>query len=641
MNKIVIFSTTPGMSQSCEYVLKKLQISGIPVYELTTHTALEKARECQKNGTKVLVCRGGTAALLRENLDMPIIDIRHSFLSFFLAVRKTSTSYNKVAAIGFSQFCNIAKKFNSIMNESLMVFQVDNAGEFKAAFSKAREIGAEAFIGGFQLRAICIKNNMPFYSIYPDESEVELAIDEALYSLYVEEEREKQYSLISTILDSTSEGIIGIDNSGKILNINKIAKALLQREAEDEKTYIDTLINTSNIQKTIQSGEPVYDELITINRLSLVYSCLPIVINNQINGAVISIQEETNIQIIDSKIRKKQIGRGHYAKINFSNIIGESKTIHKTIDTARLYAKTESTILLTGETGTGKEMFAQSIHNDSIRKLKPFIAINCAALPKSILESELFGYAEGAFTGAKTGGKAGVFEQAHKGTVFLDEITEIPPDVQAKLLRVLQEKEITRIGDNRIIPIDIRIIAACNKDLYKEVKNNNFREDLYYRICVLELKIPPLRERKEDIPALFSHYLQNYNFLTEKAEKYISNYSWPGNVRQLKNVTERANVLNNKNQIDEKLISELISSREDIIERPPKSNQGSDSFQTDFLKSIAAATPHTEGLLKTMEKKLILEVLQQTKGNREMAAAILGISITTLWRKEKLFNSES
>ena len=629
------------MSQSCEYVLNKLDIKGIPIYELTTYMALKKARECQANGTKVLVCRGGTAELLRENLDMPIIDIRHSFLSFFLAVKKTHTSYSKVAAIGFSQFYDIAKKYNSIMNESLLVFQVSNAEEFEGAFLKAKEVGAEAFIGGFQLREICRKHDVPFFSIYPDESEVELAINEALYGLYVEEEREKQFSLISTILNSTSEGIIGMDSSGEILHINNIAKELLNWKDGDEGIYIKTLTSDPNILHTIETGEPIVNELISINKLSLVYSCLPIILNNRINGAVISLQEETNIQIIDSKIRKKQIGRGHYAKKNFDNIIGESRVLKKTIDTAKQYAKTESTILLSGETGTGKEMFAQSIHNFSRRKLNPFIAINCAALPKSILESELFGYAGGAFTGAKAGGKAGVFEQAHKGTVFLDEITEIPLDVQAKLLRVIQEKEITRIGDNRIIPIDIRIIAACNKDLYEEVKNKRFREDLYYRICVLELKIPPLRDRKEDIPLLFNHYLHYYNFLTDKAKRFVRNYSWPGNVRQLINITERANAINNKNQIDEDTISELISLKEDIIKERPVGNESNPyKYDTSFLEELTGTRLQAEGLLKSLEKRVILDVLEKTGGNRERAAAILGISITTLWRKEKEYKAD-
>ena len=640
MNKIVIFSTTPGMSQSCESVLNKLDIK-IPIHELTRHKALEKALECQADGTKVLVCRGGTAELLRENLDMPIIDIRHSFLSFFLAVKKTRAHYGTIAAIGFSQFSYIANKYNAIMNESLLIFQVRDADEFESAFLEARKVGAEAFIGGFQLMQICKAHDAPFFSIYPDESEVEVAINEALYSLYVEEEREKQFSLISTILNSTSEGIIGIDNSGEILHINKIAKKLLLRQEGDEKKYIKTLINTPIIAETIQTGKPILDELITINKLSLVYSCLPIFLDNQINGAVISIQEETNIQLIDSKIRKKQIGRGHYAKKNFGNIIGKSKSLMKTIDTAKQYAKTDSTILLTGETGTGKEMFAQSIHNFSRRKLQPFIAINCAALPKSILESELFGYAEGAFTGAKRGGKAGVFEQAHMGSVFLDEITEIPLDVQAKLLRVLQEKEITRIGDNRIIPIDIRIIAACNKDLYQEVKNKRFREDLYYRICVLELQIPPLRERKEDIVLLFSHYLHDYNYLTEKAQEYITHYSWPGNVRQLINISERANAINNKNQIDQDTISELISLKEDIIlDKSVQNNSILNNYETPFLEELFGETQTSEGLLKTLEKKVIIDVLKKTKGNREKAAAILGISITTLWRKEKEYKSK-
>ena len=214
------------------------------------------------------------------------------------------------------------------------------------------------------------------------------------------------------------------------------------------------------------------------------------------------------IQMVDRKIRKELIGRGHFAKNKFDDIVGDSRLISQTKQKAMRYAMSNSAVLIVGETGVGKEMFVQSIHNYSNRKYKPFVAVNCAALPQSIMESELFGYVKGAFTGARSEGKLGIFELAHTGTVFLDEISELPLDVQAKLLRIIQEKELTRVGDDKTIPIDVRVIAACNTNLRECVSNKTFRQDLYYRIAVLELKIPPLRERTEDIPHLVAQIIK-------------------------------------------------------------------------------------------------------------------------------------
>lgn len=242
------------------------------------------------------------------------------------------------------------------------------------------------------------------------------------------------------------------------------------------------------------------------------------------------------------KLEKKYL-RGHIAKHYFDDIIHESEVVKRTIDIAKSYSDVDSNILIIGETGTGKEMYSQSIHNHSSRKNKPFVAINCAALPESLLESELFGYAEGAFTGAMKGGKQGIFELAHQGTLFLDEIGEISPSLQSRLLRVLQEREVMRIGDDKVIPVDVRIIAATNKNLLEMVKNNEFREDLYYRLSVLDLHLPSLREYKDDIPLLVHHFVRSFTKnepvqITDEAMERLKQEQWEGNIRQLQNFCE-------------------------------------------------------------------------------------------------------
>lgn len=320
--------------------------------------------------------------------------------------------------------------------------------------------------------------------------------------------------------------------------------------------------------------------------------------------------------------------KGHIAHARFEDILGESKEINQVKEIAKRYAEVDSTVLIFGETGTGKELFAQSIHNHSNRKDKPFVAINLGgAFPPNLLESELFGYVKGAFTGALSEGKTGIFELAHGGTIFLDEISEAPLEVQLKLLRVIQERKIVRIGDDKVIPIDVRIVAASNKDLREQVNKGLFREDLYYRICVLELKIPRLEERKEDIPYLINHFIEEskipVDIITNKAVNMLKEAKWPGNVRQLNNIIERLIIMSSDGIIDSTMV-------EEVLDYSNKDNfKGNSVVRNNRLEIKEDCT----------EEELIKRALIETKGNRKETADILGISTTTLWRRINKYKS--
>ncbi|MGB9977174.1 sigma-54 interaction domain-containing protein [Thermovenabulum sp.] len=331
------------------------------------------------------------------------------------------------------------------------------------------------------------------------------------------------------------------------------------------------------------------------------------------------------------KTRLKELTGARYS---WENIIGESEKMKRAKFLARKAAATDSNILLLGESGTGKELFAHAIHNDSRRNNFPFVKINCAAIPSELLESELFGYEEGAFTGAKKGGKIGKFELANKGTIFLDEISEMPLGMQAKILRVLQEKEIDRVGGITPIPVDVRIIAATNKDLKKLVKENKFREDLYYRINVMTIEIPPLRERLEDIEILANYLLKK---LSNQMGKYISGiskeavellkgYSWPGNVRELENVLERAINLTDSDYISQEHLPIYIT-------RPEAKKQ---RFFTEITFDYSLRK-----VVEQAEKEAIKDCLRYTKGNKRLAAKILKISRSRLYEKLKKYNLEN
>lgn len=348
---------------------------------------------------------------------------------------------------------------------------------------------------------------------------------------------------LDTVINHVHDGIIYINQDQEIEIVNQKAEEIFEMNSQDivGRKVKNTIPNTK-LNDVLDTKIVHRNALQDIGDKKIVSTRVPVEMDGKIIGALATFKDVTDVKKLEEDLRFKMQKKGYVAKYNFENIVGKSKEIERVKKKAQKLAKSESTILIQGESGTGKELFSQSIHNYSKREHAPFVAINCAAFPDNLLESELFGYEGGAFTGAKKGGKPGVFEQAHTGTIFLDEIGDIPAKIQARLLRVLQEKEIMRIGGTKVIPIDIRVIAATNKDLYQLVQEGEFREDLYYRLNVLSLYIPPLRKRREDILMLIEHFLKKFNAkdidLSKAVVSKLYNYDWSGNVRELENCIE-------------------------------------------------------------------------------------------------------
>lgn len=325
--------------------------------------------------------------------------------------------------------------------------------------------------------------------------------------------------------------------------------------------------------------------------------------------------------IVDNKILRNQIN-SHF---NLDNMIGESEAMREVFSLIKRVSNSNTTVLITGETGTGKELAARSIHQNSERREKPFIPVNCGAIPENLYESEFFGYKKGAFTGAVSD-HDGLFKSADKGTLFLDEIADLPEHVQVKLLRVLQEKEIKPLGSDKFLKVDVRIIAATNKDLKKEVEEKRFRDDLYYRINIIEIKMPKLSERKEDIPLLVDFFIKKYNKelkkhikgIDNKAMQAFMNYNWEGNLRELENMIERLILLNENNEII-------------TIKDFPSYMKEKTGVHEDYDDELSKA-------LESYEKQHIINILKKTKGNRSESAKLLKIDVSTLYRKMLRYN---
>lgn len=589
------------------------------------------ARELLNEGIKVIISRGGMSMYLRSVLSIPIITIDYKYKDFARSIELASRVSSKIAIVSFNQAISAAQSVAQYFGQRIELVQIDDFKKFDSTLSELKNKGIEVIIGGYSAQVAAKKTGLACVSMQVDEDAIIAAIIEARRTLSMLNQYEIKLQTILSILKSVPSGIIAVDISGKILNINTIAQELLNLNYADiiNKKYDKVLPFASVIGKAF-SGVSVFREVFENNGEYLALNCVPIITDGLVTGAVINLQGESEIKYIDAQIRKKIDTSGHLAKNKFENIIGESNIILETKRKAFTYASVDSTVLIKGDTGTGKELFAQSIHNSSKRKLHPFVAVNCAVLPESLLESELFGYVRGAFTGAKSEGKAGIFELAHKGTIFLDEIGEMPVGIQPRLLRVIQEKEIVRIGGEKVIPVDVRILAATNRNLYDDVKSGKFRADLYYRLSVLVLPLPPLRERQGDIRILASHFLRFYakkysltiDGIDEEAFEVLEKMDFPGNVRELSNLIERSIVLSKSDHIGKK---ELL----DALDEEEKNNSSPVLRDPGLLRENKFTIPCQE------QKRLILEALMKSGGNKAEAARLLGIGRTSLWRKIK------
>ncbi|ACB83689.1 sigma 54-interacting transcriptional regulator [Natranaerobius thermophilus] len=461
-------------------------------------------------------------------------------------------------------------------------------------------------------------------------------------SLLPQEEKEQK---LRGILDTIGEGIIALDKSGIITMINPSAEKILNLSENIEGRDIRDILSAElPILKTLSAGEDYDNKEIFVTlpggKSHYLTSGRPIK-NDDGNtvGAVAAIKDINEVRKLVHRIT-------HPTMLSFDDIIAESSIMNETISFAKKIAHGDSTVLLTGESGTGKELFARAIHMESPRKDCPFVPLNCAAIPETLMESELFGYEEGAFTGAKKGGKHGLFELANKGTVFLDEIGNLNPQLQVKLLRVLQEREVRRIGGKEEISVDIRVITATNHNLEKLVNEGYFREDLYYRLNVIPIKLPPLRNRKEDIIPLANHILGQMRTnhggqyqLSPKSRELLKTYSWPGNVRELENIIERAVNLANDNIIEGEHLffgqEDGFSNYEGEMENWEQ-NQQYQNGQSEAEISVNYKDKDFSQILQSVEKQILQKVLSEHASARK-AAKQLGVSHTTILNKIKKY----
>lgn len=645
--KIVLIAPTPGWDSIFQEVLNVYKINNPRTYEEYKFSLKTIARPDYVNfqdfhvplDADVLITRGSAGVMMRKIVEIPVVQVHIGFNSLERDVRRAVSMFHskKIGLIGHNFIMFNLSDINKIGGVELCIYNVtipNNPGEIKPAVEAAVDLaaseGCDTFICGNY--GYSYGKSKGLNVIFQDISFEEAwhAIVEAQHSAVVYSRQKLKTEFYKNILDYSFEGIISLDKELCFRAYNNAAVRILLGENPDPgkvETQMFKVLEQSGITGRVQSKKSTTDSIISCGSRFFAVNIVPIMPGGRFDGSMILIQDVTHIQRLEERIRNKIYAHGHVAKHSFDDIVGTSPAMCDVIKRAREYAKTKANILIYGATGTGKEVFAQSIHQESLCSNGPFVAVNCAALTESLLEAELFGYVGGAFTGADKNGKAGFFELAHRGTIFLDEISEIPLRVQGKLLRVLQEREIIRVGDDKVTPVDVRIICATNKNLETMIAQGGFREDLYYRLDVLHLRLPRLCERKGDIPMLaesfFKEYMNNnQRWLTVDPSAYISlqQAQWNGNVRELRNVCERVCVVASEDTITGRQIEDALLQR----------NSGQ--------SSIPVAAKSKRNPLEEAELSYLQEELLKAGGNPAKAAGQMGISRATIYRKMKKYN---
>lgn len=641
-SKIIVTSPHPQFTELALNVSNNIGIE-IKIVEAILDEAAERVAEiCAKNDIAVIVSRGGTERAISKRVDVPVVSVEANDFDILIALWEARKYSESIAYLCYDyQF--VPYEFESLVDIIGVEIRQIYFTSYETMISQieaAKAEGIEVIVSGSsEAMVLASKAGLQGILVKASRRTMVNALQRAKWVEDVRENDRRKSKQLETIINLSHDGIVALDKNGTVNMMNRMAEKMLGLKREmltNEK--LSNYIMNPEFYKIIENPSETTGKVVNVNENNIIINKVAIKSNKEDYGRVITLQEVTKLEQLEHNVRRQIHSQGLTAKIFFEDIIANTEIMKKCIEKAKKYAATDGTILITGESGSGKEMFAQSIHNYSERRNNPFVAVNCAALPENLLESELFGYEEGSFTGARKGGKPGLFELAHKGTLFLDELASVPQKVQVQLLRVLQERQVFRIGGDKVIPVDVRIIAATNEALKDVVEAGKFRFDLYYRLNVLNIEIPPLRERIRDIPDLVNYFIGRLNSKLNKRISTISpelmeiflNYNWPGNIRELMNCLERLVIMSEDGVIGIDAIDQIEYSDafKDLSEQKVTDRKMSELDNKDILCIDM-------GSYEEVEKQILKWYDNKFNGNKTRIAQELGICRTTLWKKLK------
>lgn len=641
--QILLISTYTELTMQAKKIAKELNIP-IDIYEGGILNNGHIYATSKADLYDVIISISGTAEIIKKLVTtVPVLSIETTSGDILRALGQ-AIRFNKPLTLVSYQTSKISELENltQLLNVKYQLLSYSSKQEFESQISRVMDWHDTTIVGhGGCVQELAHQKNMDYVLIKPSYTAIKQTLCSAKNIIEAINKDKFQNNRLTSIIDYSLEGVISVSKNGDITCFNTAAKKIFNLE-KAPKTIHDKS-TPPLLKELLGDGSFIHDKVLKATPQNLIYSRIPININKNLEETIIMVQKVSYYQKLEYNTRMQLAAKGLVAHHTFSDIIHSSQIMETVIKNARRFSKTTATILIQGDTGTGKELFAQSIHTESQVKNGPFVAINCAALPEDLLESELFGYEEGAFTGARKGGKIGLFELAHNGTIFLDEIGELPLSIQNRLLRVLQEKEIMRIGGTKVIKVNVRVIAATNKDLYDLMMQNNFRPDLYFRLNVLTLKIPALHDRPEDIKDLICFFLQKYNLQYDRNITMFSpsvlgilkKYPWPGNIRELETLMEKIVITADSDIIDEAFIKNTL---EEYTGNHLVVDEAKPDTSSTPLEDLPGNQNHIVVKINTLEKmeeEIIRQLLQKENGNKQSLANKLGISRATIWNKLK------
>ena len=628
---IYVIANSPELAVNVREVCEKNHFTNVGCTVALLDEGLKIANIVKKRGAKVLVSRKGIADLLIKYSGMDVVTITTTINDYLDLIGPMKNHDGVLGILEYETYIPELKRLvKNLGLKNVKLFSYSGLDNYASVVQDAVNSKCALLIGGGRLlQEEAKKKEIPLGVVENTKESILLALNTAqqIVNVKKQEELKRQQAQIKNkryqaVLNHSPESIISVDANNKIQYVNSRGEKLFEKISEK---YVGC--NLEHIFPELalpdQINQQSSNKIINHNKKRLSADFIPVFVDNIFVSGVYFIRDILEIQKTENDLRNKLNTKGNKATYTFNDILCCGELIKRTKYIANRYAQTNAPIMLYGETGVGKELFAQSIHNASNRADKAFVAINCASLGKELLESRLFGYSDGAFTGAVKGGRPGLFEMAHGGTIFLDEIGEIPLETQAQLLRVLQEKYVRRIGSEYTLSVDVRVIAATNKNLVESVQMGRFRQDLYYRLNVLVLNIPALRERKDDIVMIFKNFINDESIINSPEFHHIIplllDYSWPGNVRELWTVAERFKLLYKGDFAN--LISEIMygnnTKKYNIVD-----NSNEKKFEEKYLKT-------------NINKYDLEQALEICHYNKAKVSAMLQISRSTLWRLMK------
>jgi transcriptional regulator, propionate catabolism operon regulatory protein len=605
-------------------------VAQVRVFDKGFEEALRVARELREAGEEVdaYVAAGSNGAYIRDHADVPVVVVAASTVDALQAVVQARKISPRIGVVNFRRIIAGLEQARHILAD-LVIEQRHYVSpeDAKAQVADLASRGAEVIVGPGPVCDLAERAGLRAVLLYGPDSLGE-AIRYAADVARVARAEEARRVHLTSVLQHLEAGVLAVDADERIAAINPTLQRLLNvTAAEVVGRKLSAAAPELDLGRVVETGVPEHDLVQRLGNATVVVSRVPLHDRGVFRGVVVTCQEAGAIQRLERGLRSQHHPPRFVARYTLSSVLGRSPAMARVRALAERYARTDATVLITGESGTGKEMIAQGVHGASRRRDGPFVAINCAAFPETLLESELFGYEEGAFTGSRRGGRPGLFEAAHLGTIFLDEVGDVPITLQTRLLRVLQERQVLRLGSNDPTPVDVRVIAATHRDLREAIARGEFREDLYYRLHILPVHIPPLRERGEDVAEIAGDILKRALLRHGAPDAHrqalalvlprLAGYAWPGNVRELENVLERVAVLfadrDARAGVDEE---DLRAVMPEVYEAPRGSPRAD-------LRATREA----------QERAHIDRVLEECRGNLAEAARRLGVGRTTLYRK--------